>query len=175
MIKTTYTLEMSEPGQLRPKLLELPGLRIERVRTPCPEYNKFLHVVVGAPWRWGGRSDWGEKQWRAHVGRDELETWVMYRDGTPAGYFELERNPAGDAQILVFGLLPQFVGQGLGGHLLTKAVQRAFASGANRVWLQTCSHDHPHALKNYQARGFRLTAKSQGPANRRKKSFWELG
>ena len=55
-----------------------------------------------------------------------------------------------------FGLLRPFFGQGLGGHLLSVAVRRAFERGANRVWLRTTTLDHPHALPNYQARGFRI-------------------
>ncbi len=59
-------------------------------------------------------------------------------------------------EIVYFGLLPQFVGQGLGGHLLTEAVERAWQMDARRVWVHTCNLDHPAALKNYQARGFKL-------------------
>ena len=72
-----------------------------------------------------------------------------------------------------FGLLSQFIGQGLGGHLLSQAVKRAWAWGASSVWLSTCSHDHPHALKNYLARGFRIRTTTVGPANPPIQSFWE--
>jgi hypothetical protein len=40
--------------------------------------------------------------------------------------------------------------------LLSVAVQRAWSQGAERVWLHTCSLDGPHALANYQARGFQI-------------------
>jgi len=172
--KTTYTLEMIRPDDLRPKEAEISGLRIERMETPCPEFNKFLHKVVGYDYLWGGRHDWGEKKWRAHVSRDELETWVAYVFGTPAGYFELEKQPDGEVRILVFGLFRQFIGQGLGGHLLTKAVRRAWELGDKKVCLSTCTHDHPHALKNYLARGFRIQNEVQRPANPPVRSFWEL-
>lgn len=182
--KTTYTLEMRRPDDLRPKRVDMPGLRVERMAVPAPEYNKFLHVVVGAPYRWGGRGDWGPKEWRAYVARDGLETWVAYVGASPAGYVEMEKGPAGDVFIYCFGLLPAFIGQGLGGHLLTVAVEHAWAPvetdgdvgggmGATLVWLRTCSHDHPHALKNYLARGFQLVQTEQTPANPPYKSFWE--
>ena len=93
-------------------------------------------------------------------------------DGTPAGYFEIEKRPEGDVEIKNFGLLPAFIGQGLGGRLLT--VERAWAWGATRVWLHTCTHDHPHALHNYVARGFRVCKTEVGAANRPIPSFWEL-
>ena len=87
--------------------------------------------------------------------RDGLETWVAYVGGTPAGYFEMATGAADGVEITQFGLLPSFIGIGLGGHLLCDAVQRAREMRAGRVWLHTCSADHPHALPNYRARGFR--------------------
>ena len=53
-------------------------------------------------------------------------------------------------------LLPQFIGTGRGGQFLTAAIARAWQMGANRVWLHTSTLDHPRALANYQARGFRI-------------------
>ena len=57
-------------------------------------------------------------------------------------------------------LSPPFIGQVLGGHLLTVAVGEAWRTAAKRVWLHTCTLDHPGALSNYQARGFRVFQKS---------------
>lgn len=173
-VKITYTLEMHHPSDLNPKTVERPDLRIERMATPCPEFNKFLHTVVGHAYRWGGRAAWTKENWVAYACRDELETWVAYVEGTPAGYFEIEKNAPGDVHIWNFGLLPQFIGQGLGGHLLTRAVERAWAWGATKVWLRTCSHDHPHALKNYLARGFQLVKTEQSAPNPPIPSFWAL-
>jgi GNAT superfamily N-acetyltransferase len=173
-LKTTYHLEMLHSSDIRPKTVERPGLRVERMTTPCPEFNKFLHTLVGHPHRWGGREHWTAEDWIAYASRDNLHTWVAYVDGTPAGYFEMEKASEGDVEIKSFGLLPAFIGLGLGGHLLTVAVERAWAWGATRVWLHTCTHDHPHALQNYQARGFRVFKIVEEPANAPIPSFWEL-
>ena len=59
-----------------------------------------------------------------------------------------------------FGLLPDFIGCGLGKHLLTSAVERAWATGANRIWVHTCTLDHPAAMPNYLKRGFQLNGKN---------------
>jgi len=75
---------------------------------------------------------------------------------TPVGYFELARQGGDDIEIAYLGLLPRFIGQGFGGILLTAAASRAWELGANRVWVHTCTLDHPQALSNYQARGFRV-------------------
>ena len=57
-------------------------------------------------------------------------------------------------EIAYFGLLPEFVGRGWGSYLLTSAVREAWAIEADRVWLHTCTLDHPAALPNYLHRGF---------------------
>jgi GNAT superfamily N-acetyltransferase len=81
---------------------------------------------------------------------------VAYVKGTPAGYFELEKQSDGDVELAYFGLLPRFIGRGIGGILLTKAVKLAWETcGTTRVWVHTCTLDGPTALANYQARGFR--------------------
>jgi len=78
-------------------------------------------------------------------------------DDESAGYFELQRGDDGSVEIVYFGLVPKFIGRGLGGPLLTRAVQEAWAmgGGAKRVWLHTCTLDSPRALPGYKARGFR--------------------
>jgi len=83
-------------------------------------------------------------------------TLVLYVSGTPAGYVELEVQPENTVEVAYFGLLPRFIGQRLGGYLLGVGVERAWAQGARRVWVHTCSLDGPNALANYQARGFRV-------------------
>jgi GNAT superfamily N-acetyltransferase len=61
----------------------------------------------------------------------------------------------GAVEIAYFGLLPEYFGRGWDGHLLTRAVETAWGLGASRVWLHTCTLDHPAALPNYLRRGFR--------------------
>lgn len=165
--KTTY-LELNRPDELRPK--RVAGLEIRQVLAPAPEFSWYLHQAVGAAFRWGGRDDWGLDEWTMYLDRPELETWVAYVKGAPAGFFDLEKQADGSVEINNLGLLARHFGQGLGGHLVTEAVARAWVIGANRVWLHTCTHDHEHALANYLARGFKIVKEIEGPANRPRKS-----
>jgi len=91
-----------------------------------------------------------------------LETWVGYASGTPAGYFELESQTGGDVEIAHFGLLPSFVGRGFGPELLSAAIDRAWQLGPQRVWVHTCSLDHPRALETYRSRGFEIYKSEEG-------------
>ena len=152
----TYHLEMLAPQQMRPAMASVADLEISRALIPCPELNRFFYTSVGGNWYWIDRLVWSYAQWMKYLDRPELETWVGYQSGSPFGYFELEKQEGENIEIAYFGLLPQFIGKGLGGVLLTAAVDRAWQIGASRVWVHTCTLDGPFALKNYQARGFRL-------------------
>lgn len=152
----TYHLELTVPAQLKPAKPPEVAYDLRQAEVPSPELSRFLYATVGAQWFWYQRLGWSYAQWMSYLDRPEVGTWVAYVQGTPAGYFELEDQPAGVVEIAYFGLLPRFIGKGLGGALLTDAVTTARARGAARVWLHTCSLDHPSALGNYQARGFRL-------------------
>jgi ribosomal protein S18 acetylase RimI-like enzyme len=151
----TYYLDMPDAHCLRPTQAGAP-VDIRHAEVPCPDLNRFLYAAVGGDWYWIDRLPWTYQQWLDYLSRPGHETWVAYVSGTPAGYFELDDEAGGPVELAYFGLLPQFTGRGLGGHLLTAAVERAWAKGATRVWVHTSSLDHPRALANYQARGFRL-------------------
>jgi hypothetical protein len=86
---------------------------------------------------------------------------MAYVSGTPAGYFELERQHDAAVELASLGLLPRFIGKGIGGTLLTAAITRAWEMGTQRVWVHTCTLDHPQALSNDQARGFRIVRREE--------------
>ena len=152
--KITYYLEMTDPSQLRPSRVAASDVEIKRTEIASPEFNRFFYMAVGGDWYWVDRLPWTYDQWLQYLNRPGHETWVLYVSGTPAGYCELQGEA--DVEIASFGLLPRFVGKGLGGHLLTEAIRRAWQKEAARVWLHTSSFDHPRALANYRARGFRI-------------------
>jgi GNAT superfamily N-acetyltransferase len=154
--ETVYHVEMLRPDELRPAKPAAVAWELRRAEVPCPELSRFFYTEVGADWKWTDRLDWTYAQWLSWVQGPGYEMWIPYVQGTPAGYFELAGPAGADVEIVFFGLLPQFRRRGIGGDMLTRAVERAWAKPARRVWLHTCSFDDPAALPNYQARGFRL-------------------
>jgi GNAT superfamily N-acetyltransferase len=151
---TTWYLEQTSADQLRPATPA--SVTCTRSELVSPEFNRFLYTAVGGDWRWVDRLGWSWRQWHDWLNRPGVETWVAYLRGTPAGYVELDGATGDDVEIAYFGLLPAFVGQGIGGHLLTVALRRAWELTDERVWVHTCSLDGPAALTNYQARGMAL-------------------
>jgi len=153
---TIYYLQMCDPAAFRPKAAP-PGFEVGLVDPPDPEVNRRFYELVGTQWRWIERLAWSDADWQQYVHRDVLSTWIGRLRAEPVGYFELESQGHGDVQIVYFGLLPEQIGRGLGGPLLSAAVQCAWDTpGARRVWVHTCTHDHQHALDNYRKRGFEV-------------------
>lgn len=76
--------------------------------------------------------------------------------GEPAGLLSLDIPAGGQVEIDTFGLVPERIGHGVGGHFLTLATRLAWeaTSDVSRVWLHTSDRDHPAALANYERRGF---------------------
>lgn len=153
---TTYYLQMESPDALKAKPLP-DSLTVIECEEPQYQLNRFLYQLIGGDWEWGDLDDWSDEQWRARVESDDHRTWVAYYRGSIAGYYELHRPDGVSTEILYFGLAPGAIGKGFGGPLLSHAIESAWRwSGTERVWVHTCSLDHPSALINYKARGMEL-------------------
>jgi ribosomal protein S18 acetylase RimI-like enzyme len=144
--------------ELRPAREPGPEAAVVRAEVPLGALNRFFYVEVGRDFHWVDRLGWTAGHWQAHAER--TETWLLLDRGTPAGYAELE-GPA----ILMLGLLEPFRGRGLGGHLLTAVARRAQEHGGT-VTVDTCELDGPHALRAYEARGFRVVREAVEPRGR---------
>lgn len=153
-VTRTY-LEMHEPSALKPARSDDERVRIEQMLNCPPSFFRYLYVEVGRKYRWIDRLPWTDEQIRAHLQLPETSMWLMTYEGAPAGYFELRRCDDGSVEVAYFGLLQEFLGRGLGKHLLTCATEQAWSDGANRVWLHTCTLDDPAAMPNYLKRGFK--------------------
>lgn len=160
LVRTTY-LEQRSAGAIRASREPADSVDIVRVELPSAEFSRFLYATVGGDWHWTDRLGWTRDTWLAYLGQPFVETWVGWVRGTPAGYLELAGSSTGDVEIAYFGLLPGFLGRGLGGHLLTAGLRLAWTMATRwtelvpvgRVWVHTCTLDGPAALANYQARG----------------------
>lgn len=162
-----WHLEMRSPEAVTGQPLNHPDAVLVEANIRQAAFNRFLYQLVGEDWGWTEKNRWSLERWQAQVERPEVRTWVLYVKGSPAGYVEMVRQPLVDGEghqieIENFGLARPFIGQGLGRGFLTEALNLAWAfadeqgNRPKRVWLHTCSDDHPNARANYEARGFRL-------------------
>jgi GNAT superfamily N-acetyltransferase len=155
---TTYHLSMSDRSAL---LTPEPrsNVRVVKQVPADPRINHAMFMEVGTPFRWFSRLDWTIEDWEHYTNDPSVETWLGLEEDRPFGYFELQHRsmPGGgeETEIMFFGILPSAFGRGLGGLLLAESVQAAWSvPGTDRVYVHTCTSDHPAALKNYLSRGF---------------------
>lgn len=148
-------LEMSG----RPPRVPMPlGCRLALMRAPgIPlAYYRWLYEQVGRPHHWKMRRNLDDADLAAQIHAETTDISVLYCEGAPAGFFELDRARLPDAvEIVYFGLLPDFQGRGLARFFLSEAIQAAFAHDPRRITLQTNTLDSPRALVLYQKAGFR--------------------
>ena len=124
---------------------------------PDFQLNKFFYKQVGKKYRWKDRLTWTDEKWIKYISNKNLETYVISESEDLVGFFELLYNPElKETEISYFGLLEEYIGKGIGGYALSEAIKKSFEKKIKRVWLHTCTLDHPNALKNYIARGMRV-------------------
>ena len=158
----TY-LRLDRPAVAAPPP-DLAPLALDPLRRPTAAAYRRLYADVGRGYRWRDRDGWSDARLQAHLDAPGVEV-VVLRDGSEtAGYYELQHRPAAatadgrpEVELLYFGLRDRWLGRGLGRRLLAAAVADAWRTDAERLVLNTCTLDHPAALPNYLARGFRVT------------------
>jgi len=155
MQATRTYLQLTDPRAFRDAFGDFPGLVVERAGCPTAQLYRFYYRTVGEAYHWRDRWHWTDAEIEAHVAQAEISVHVATDGGRFIGWYELRRVPdEGSVEIAYFGLVADAMGRGVGKHLLSCAVRDAWALGPTRVWVHTCTLDHPHALPNYLARGF---------------------
>jgi GNAT superfamily N-acetyltransferase len=130
--------------------------RVVRAGRPTIAFYRFLYNTVGEAWNWVDRRLMTDEQLAEVIHDDLVEVHVLYAEGTPAGYAELDRRRPDEVELAYFGVMPEFLGRGLGRYLLHWAIERAWSYAPRRVWVHTCDLDHEAALPLYAKAGFRV-------------------
>jgi GNAT superfamily N-acetyltransferase len=154
-MKTTYYLQMfAYPERVVPPPRQ--GVTFIHAKSPTVAYYRFLYDAVGRDWNWTSRKKLADAALAAIIHDPRNEVHVLLVEGVPAGFVELDRRKDGEIEISQFGLMAEFIGQGLGRYFLQWAIDKAWSYGPKRLWLHTCSEDHPAALPNYLKAGFAI-------------------
>jgi ribosomal protein S18 acetylase RimI-like enzyme len=156
----TY-LEMREPPTTPRMPAPLGRLALMQAETCTVSFYRYLYESVGTPWLWYQRRLLDDEALAAVIAKPATEIFVLYLGGVPAGYFELDAAPPQETELCYFGLIPEFIGRGLGPFLLRAAIDRAWSRPIARLWVHTRSFDHPKALGHYQRAGFVVYARQQ--------------
>ena len=131
--------------------------KIDQIKKPDFQLNKFLYKQIGKDHRWIDRLSWSDKLWLHYLNDKNVDTYILKVKNEVAGYFEKIFHPeTNDVEIAYFGVLKDFREKNYGGYLLTNAIKISFQKNIKRVWVHTCSLDHKNALRNYLARGMKI-------------------
>ena len=152
-------LELTDLKNLKTNSIKKNKYSVKKIK-PDFQLNKFFYKQVGKNHRWIDRLSWSDEKWIKYISNKNMETYIISDSYELAGFFELLYNPElKETEISYFGLLEEYIGKGIGGFALSVAIKKSFEKNIRRVWLHTCTLDHPNALKNYIARGMTVFKK----------------
>ena len=152
-------LELKDLKNLKTNSINEKKYLVKKIK-PNFQLNKFFYKQVGKKHRWIDRLSWSDGKWINYISNKNLETYIISESDELVGFFELLYNPElKETEISYFGLLEEYIGKGIGGYALSVAIKNSFEKNIRRVWLHTCTLDHPNALKNYIARGMTVFKK----------------
>lgn len=159
---TVTQLEMSRPENpvpVRAPVMQH-ALTFQRLREPTPSFYRYLYETVGEPWLWYERRRNDDDSLRSVICDEKIAVVTLYYGGVPAGFAELDARiiaskPHNATLLAYFGLIPDFIGCGLGRFFLDATIHVAWELfPADRLVVRTCTLDHPAALPLYQKCGF---------------------
>ncbi|MEN3749306.1 GNAT family N-acetyltransferase [Sphingomonas sp. HF-S3] len=129
--------------------------RLVRWEAPESERYRTLFRRVGEPWMWFSRLVVAEERLRGILDDPAVEIYaVADRGGIEIGMLELDFRVEGVCELSFFGLVPELAGKGHGGWLMGHALNLGWRAGISRMWVHTCTLDHPAALGFYRRHGF---------------------
>ncbi len=154
-IVRTTTLEMLKPPAKYPSIQTSSSLAIMVAPNIPVAFYQFLYNEIGKEHYWFLRRHMNNKQLVEIIHDTNIIIKVLYYDGAPAGFAEIDTSGLpGRIQLVYFGLMPQFIGRGIGKWFLGQIIHDLWEMGPEKIIVSTDSLDHAHALPTYQKMGF---------------------
>ncbi|MEO0543110.1 MAG: GNAT family N-acetyltransferase [Pseudomonadota bacterium] len=132
------------------------------VEKPPLHFYRYLYYQVGIHWTWESRLRLTDAELARAIHAPTCDITVLYLDGAPSGFFEINRAKPGSTDLAYFGTMPHVHGLGIGKWFLAQAVEACWANSPNEITVNTCTLDHPAALQLYQKMGFKPYRKATG-------------
>ncbi|MCK1421440.1 GNAT family N-acetyltransferase [Bradyrhizobium sp. 180] len=146
-------LEMTAPPERRD---DPPGAwTLRKVDTPALAWYRDLFRRVGEEWLWFSRARMTDAELAAIIHAPGIEVYALVADGSDEGLLELGFREPGQCELTYFGVTARLIGTGAARFLMNRALELAWSRDVRRVWVHTCTFDHPSAVAFYQRSGFR--------------------
>ncbi|MCJ8354422.1 GNAT family N-acetyltransferase [Novacetimonas hansenii] len=150
---TFLCMDRQPPGPV-PALPD--GYEIRREVHPAVSLYRDLYNRIGQDYCWWLRRVMADTQLARVLDDPAVAVYILREHGEVAGFFELDGRQCPDINLAYFGLLPQWIGRGVGLSFLHAAIRTAWGQRPAALRVNTCSADHPRALPNYIRAGFRV-------------------
>ena len=155
MITSVITyLEMTERPKSPTPARPAQKIALLRAENPTVSYYRYLYGSVGRDWLWWERLSMSDAELAVIIQDEKVEIYTLLVGGVPAGYGELDRRNPPDIELAYFGLMPEFIGHGLGSYFLRWMIDQGWTCNPKRLFVHTCTEDHPAAIHTYQRHGF---------------------
>ncbi len=139
-------------ASLQARVGEITSLR--HVVRPDASWYLALYRHIGMDWLWFSRLRLSELELQAILHSRDVEVYAVTVDGADGGLLELDFRIPAQCEIAYFGLTPAHVGRGHGRTLMDRVLDIVFSRTIDRLWVHTCTLDHPDALAFYMQSGF---------------------
>ncbi len=154
-LQTTVTfLHMPKPVLVRQPPAPKGKVAIMKADRLPIHFYRYLYDVIGREYHWVFRKRMSDGDLTRYLATAGIEVYVLYKDGVPAGFAEIDFTHGEATNLAYFGLVPDYLGGGLGAFFLHQVIELMWEKGANRLLVNTCTLDHPRALPLYQRMGF---------------------
>jgi GNAT superfamily N-acetyltransferase len=149
----TYLEMRARPAPRAPRP-ETADLALERFGPGEAARYKRIYRAIGERWFWFSRLGASDEEVSAVLGDPGVMAFAATQGGRDIGLVEIDLRQEGEAEIVYFGLVDEATGQGLGRRLMDRTLELAWGQAVRRVWLHTCTLDHPGAIAFYRRSGF---------------------
>ncbi|PDT90180.1 GNAT family N-acetyltransferase [Bradyrhizobium sp. Y36] len=128
---------------------------LRKVDAPALDWYRDLFRRVGEEWLWFSRARMSDTELAAIIHAPDTDVYALSADGRDEGLLELDFHEPGQCELVYFGVTGRLIGTGAARFLMNRALERAWSRDVSRVWVHTCTLDHPSAVAFYQRSGFR--------------------
>ena len=146
---------MAAPSSAQLHVPTKPPIALIKANRIPTGYYRYLYEIVGKPHHWEERRNMSDKALHDAINSPNCAISVLYVEGCPAGFFELDCIHQPERILIKYlGLAPDFQGLGLGNWFVGTAIKTAWSMKPEKVRVETNTLDHPAALRIYQKFGF---------------------
>ena len=127
---------------------------LRQIHQPDVDWYLRLYRRVGEDWLWFSRLQESLSMLESIIRDPGVEIFALTVENEDKGLLELDFRTDRECELAFLGITADLQGCGLGSQLLDYGIKQAWSKSIDRLWVHTCTFDHPRALELCQQAGF---------------------